>query len=123
MKDINIKDIIDLATQEVSDPDAELKKVYEWHHDRKMMIVKGTIGIAISLVITLVVSYFKSEIELDNLTMIYPLSFALLTMTYGIYELIRVRRLGKKYIAAITLLNRFKKIAPFINRYRKSLIN
>ena len=123
MKDINIKDIIDLATQEVSDPDAELKKVYEWHHERKMMIIKGTVSIAISLIVTLAIAYFKSEIDLTNWQMLYPLAFALLTMTYGFYELNRVSRLGKKYIAAITLLNRFKKITPFLSLYRSALRN
>lgn len=123
MKDINIRDIIDLATQEVSDPDAELKKVYEWHHERKMMIIKGTISIAISLVLTLAIAYFKSELELSNWQMLYPLVFSILTMTYGFYELNRVRKLGKKYIAAITLLNRFKKITTFLSLYRSALRN
>lgn len=123
MKDINIRDIIDLATQEVSDPDAELKKVYEWHHERKMMIIKGTVSIAISLIVTLAIAYFKSELELSNWQMLYPLAFSILTMTYGFYELNRVRRLGKKYIAAITLLNRFKKITPFLSLYRSAIRN
>lgn len=123
MKDLKIKEIIDLATQEVSEPDSELKKVYEWHHDRKMMIIKGSVGIAISLLITLTISYFKSEIQIKQWSMIYPLGFAALSMTYGIYELIRIRTVGKKYIAAITLLNRFKKITPFLELYRRALRN
>ncbi|MFB6344081.1 hypothetical protein ACE1ET_20350 [Saccharicrinis sp. FJH62] len=123
MKDINIRDIIDLATQEVADPDSELKKVYEWHHERKIMIIKGTISIAISLIISLTISYFKSELKLDKWSMLYPLGFALLSMTYGFYELYRVRSVGRKYIAAITLLNRFKKITPFLNLYRRTLRN
>lgn len=123
MKDINIKDIIDLATQDVNNPSAELKKVYEWHHERKMMIIKGTISIAISLIVMLAFAYFKSELTIDNWTMLYPLGFSLLTMTYGFYELNRARKLGKKFIAALTLLNRFKKITPFLNLYREAINN
>lgn len=123
MKDINIKEIIDLATQDVSDPDAELKKVYDWHHERKIMIIKGTVGIAISLLITLTISYFKSEIKIEQWSMLYPLGFAVLSMSYGIYELVRIRTVGRKYIAAITLLNRLKKIMPFLELYRNSLRN
>tara|TARA_R110002020_G_scaffold466202_1_gene688441 strand:- start:3680 stop:4084 length:405 start_codon:yes stop_codon:yes gene_type:complete len=123
MKDINIRDIIDLATQEVGNPEAELKKVYEWHHERKLMIIKGTISIAISLIVTLAIAFLKSELKIEYDTMLYPLGFSLLTMTYGFYELNRVRRLGKKYIASIGLLNRFKRITPFLTLYRSAINN
>ncbi|HLN73409.1 MAG TPA: hypothetical protein VK205_08945 [Prolixibacteraceae bacterium] len=121
MKDINIKEIIDLATQDVVDPDAELKKVYDWYNERKIMIIKGTLSIAVSLIITLAIAYYKSEIKVDKWMMIFPLFFSLLSMTYGIYELSILRKIGKKYIAAITLLNRLKKIKPFLTLYRNVL--
>lgn len=123
MKDINIRDLINLATQEVTDPEAELKKVYEWHHERKLMIIKGTISVAISLIVALAIAFFKSELKIDNTTMLYPLGFSLLTMSYGFYELYRVSKLGRKYIASITLLNRFKQITPFLSLYRSALNN
>jgi len=122
MRDINIKEIIDLATQDVADPDAELKKVYEWHNERKIMIIKGTVGIAVSLIITLTISFYKSEIKVYNWTMIFPLISSLLSITYGAYELAKLRQIGRKYIAAITLLNRLKKIKPFLTLYRNILI-
>lgn len=121
MKDINIKEIIDLATQDVADPDAELKKVYDWYNERKIMIIKGTLSIAVSLIITLAIAYYKSEIKVDKWMMIFPLFFSLLSMTYGVYELFNLRKIGKKYIAAITLLNRLKKIKPFLTLYRNIL--
>ena len=121
MKDITIKDIIDLATQDVSDPDAELKKVYEWYHERKIMIIKGTISISVSLIIALSIAYYKSEIKVDNWELIYPLILSLLFLFFGFFELLRVRKIGKKYVAAITLLNRLKKIKPFLLLYRNIL--
>jgi hypothetical protein len=121
MKDINIKEIIDLATQDVADPDAELKKVYNWYNERKIMIIKGTLSIAVSLIITLALAYYKSEIKVDKWMMIFPLFFSLLSITYGVYELSRLSKIGKKYIAAITLLNRLKKLQPFLTLYRNIL--
>jgi len=121
MKDISIKEIIDLATQDVTNPDAELKKVFDWYNDRKIMIIKGTLGIAVSLIITLALAYYKSEIKVDKWMMIFPLFFSLLSITYGVYQLTRLRKIGKKYIAAITLLNRLKKIKPFLTLYRNIL--
>lgn len=67
------------------------------------MKIKGTISNAISLIATLAIAFFKSELKVDNVTMIYPLGFSLLTMSYGGYELWRVRRLGRTYLASITL--------------------
>ena len=121
MKDINIKEIIDLAAQDISDPESEIKQVYKWYHERKVMSIKGTVSISISLIITLGIAYYKSEIQINNWTLIFPLIFALLTMTYGVYELVKLRRLGRKYIAAISLLDTFIKIKPFLNLYRALL--
>jgi hypothetical protein len=121
MKDIRIREIIDLATQDISDPDAKLKKVYEWYNERKIMIIKGTVSIAVSLIITLAISYYKSEIKVDPWMMLFPLLFSLLSMTYGIYELSRLRQIGKKYVAAITLLSRLKKLKSFFTLYRNIL--
>ncbi len=121
MRDINIKEIIDLATQDIAEPDGELQKVYDWHHERKIMLIKGTVGIGMSLIITLLISYYKSEIKVDKWMMIFPLIFSILSMTYGIYELYRLRQTGRKYLAAISLLNRMKKIKPFLTLYRNTL--
>lgn len=122
MKDISIKELIDLATQDVSDPESELKKVYDWHHERKVMIIKGSISVAVSLIVALTIAYLKSEIKItDKWVLLFPLFFSVLSLTYGAYELSKIRRVGKKYIAAITLLNQFKKIKPFLNLYRRTL--
>jgi hypothetical protein len=121
MKDINIKEIIDLATQDVTDPEAELQKVYDWYNERKIMIIKGTVSVSISLLITLAISYYKDEIKIHTWLIIIPIIFSILSMTYGFYELLLLRRIGKNYVAAITLLNKLKKIKPFLILYRRIL--
>jgi hypothetical protein len=121
MKDINIKQIIDLATQDISNPEAELKKAYEWYHERKIMIIKGTTSIALTLIISLLISYYKSEIKVDNFSLMIAIICSFLSMSYGIYELYQIKKISKKYIASITLLNKFKKIKPFISLYREIL--
>jgi len=106
----------------ISNPEAELKNVYQWYHERKIMLIKGSISIALSLIIALIISYLKSEIpESDVWLLIFPIIFTLTTVLYGIIELNKVRRISKKYIAAITLLNQFKNIRLFLKLYRSKL--
>jgi len=122
MKDINIKDIIDLASEEIDNPESELKKVFDWHHERKIMLIKGTISIAVSLLIAIGLAYLKSEINFNSS---WELSIILIgaisSIVYGIFQLVKAKRVGKKYLASITLLCQLKRIKPFINLYRRHL--
>jgi hypothetical protein len=126
MKDITIKELIDLAGEDVSNPDENLIKVYEWHYERKMTMIKGSIGVAISLVVSLIIAYFEADSEENNFNhweVLVPVCISFfLIMSYGFYELYKIRKLGNNFVGAIILLNKFKSIKPFIKKYRSSKI-
>lgn len=121
MEDINIREIISLSAEEIDNPDDKIKKVFEWNYERNSLIVKGVVGFSLSLIITLLFSFFKNEIKVDLYYLIIPICFSILTGSYGFYKLYQIKRLGRQYIAAIKLISEFKKISPFISLYKRNL--
>jgi len=121
MEDINIQEVISLAAEDIENPDEKIKKVFEWNYERNALIIKGVIGFSLSLILTLLFSFFKNEIKVNLYYLIVPIFFSILTGSYGFYKLYQIKRLGRQYIAAIKLLSEFRKISPFISLYKRNL--
>ncbi|MDD5168128.1 MAG: hypothetical protein PHN75_04860 [Syntrophales bacterium] len=119
MKDISIKELIDLATSDVPDGDARIEKMFDWHFQRNMMIAKWIMGAVASLSIAALLGYFKAEIDLNWWQSIVAIVLPLSASTYGFYRLYHIRSMHRQFVSALKIYNELKKIAPFISLYRE----
>lgn len=119
MKDLAIKELIDLVIAEVPDPETKIQRMYEWHFERDMTITKWILGIAASLSISVLIAFFEAERGLVVWHATLVLLSALGTFTYGIYRLWQMRSLHRQFVSALKLLCELKKVEPFLARYRQ----
>lgn len=119
MKDISIKDLLDLVISEVPDAETRIQQMFDWHFQRNMMIIKWIMGAVASLVIAALVAYFKAEIKLNWWQATIVIFFPLSGSTYGIYRLYHIRSMHRQFVSALKIYNELKKIFPFIHRYRE----
>ena len=121
MKDIAIKDIIDLVDSNVPDAELRIEKMFDWHFQRDMTITKWVLGAAASLSVAVLVAFSKAELNLSWWEMIVIAICALASSTYGIYRIVRIRSLHSQFISTLKLSSEFNRIRPFIRRYRETV--
>jgi len=121
MRELSIKDLLDLVVAEVPDAATRIQKMFEWHFERVKVISQWILGATASLFIYILVAFFKADLELEAWQIILIVLFALCTSTYGIYLLWQLRSLNRQFIAALKLFYEFKKIRPFLIRYREEI--
>src|SRR5437763_6347386 len=66
MRDLTIRDLIDLVLSETADPAERIQKMFEWHFDRAKTIVTWWLGAASSIVIALIATYFSEKSRLSG---------------------------------------------------------
>lgn len=119
MRRTDLKELIDLVASGVSEPEKRLEKVYDWEAARSLEIIKWVLGFAGTLFVAVLVALFQRHIEPMRWQFPLGISTALLTATYAVYRLRRLRRLQQQFLTAVLLVSEFQKIAPFIRAYRK----
>jgi uncharacterized protein YacL len=120
MKETEIKNLIELVGQPDESSGEDLKKIFDWYNERKIMVIKGTVGVAISLIVALLVSYYKDELKVDLWQIWITFGASVVLIIFGIIELLNLKKIGAEYMAAKGLLNKLNQIKPFIILYRKS---
>lgn len=118
MKDITLKEIIDLVDSDVSDAESRIERMFDWHFQRDMTITKWVLGAAASLSIAVLVAFFKAELSLSWWQIVIVGICALASSTYGIYRIARIRSLHRQFVSTLKLYSEFSRIRPFIRRYR-----
>jgi len=119
MKDISIKDLLDLVTADVPDAENNIQQMFDWHFQRNMMVAKWIMGAVASLFIAALLAYFKAEIKLNWWQAVLAIGILLSASTYGFYRLYQIRSMHRQFVSALKIYNELKKIAPFISRYRE----
>lgn len=119
MKDISIKDLLDLVTADVPDAENNIQQMFDWHFQRNMMVAKWIMGAVASLLIAALLAYFKAEIKLNWWQAVLAIGILLSASTYGFYRLYQIRSMHRQFVSALKIYNELKKIAPFISRYRE----
>ena len=64
MKDITLKEIIDLVDSDVPEAELRIEKMFDWHFQRDMTITKWVLGAAASLSVAVLVAFSKAELNL-----------------------------------------------------------
>ena len=118
MKQIQISSLIDIASSGVEDPEARIQKLFEWRFDHAMSVAKWALGLAASLVVVVLVAYFRAPTNIDLTELGYALLAAFISGSYGVYVLFRLRSINAEFVSALTLLARLRDLAPFVIRFR-----
>ena len=121
MKDISIKDIIDLVDSDVPDAESRIEKMFDWHFQRDMTITKWVLGASASLTVAVLVAFSKAELNLSLWQIITVSICALSSSTYGIYRIVRIRSLHRQFVSTLKLYSEFNRIRPFIRLYREAV--
>lgn len=119
MRRTDLRELIDLVAADVAEPEKRLEKVYDWESNRSLEVVKWVLGFSGALFVAVVVALFQRYIKADSWQFPVGVATSLLTTTYGLYRLTRLRRMQQQFLTALVLLSEFRKIAPFIRAYRK----
>jgi hypothetical protein len=119
MRDISIKDLLDLVTADVPDAENNIQQMFDWHFQRNMMVAKWIMGAVASLFVAALLAYFKAEIKLNWWQAVLAIGILLSASTYGFYRLYQIRSMHRQFVSALKIYNELKKIAPFISRYRE----
>ena len=118
MRDISIRELIDLVTAQVSDSESRIQRVYEWHFEREMTICKWVLGLAVSLGLSLLVALFKPGSTVSSWQAVVWAVSIIFTAAYGLFRLQRMRAIHKQFIASLRIHAELSKVGPFLRKYR-----
>jgi O-antigen/teichoic acid export membrane protein len=118
MEDLRIRDLIDMVASGVADIEEHIRQMYDWHFERGMTAAKGTVGLAASLLIAVVVAYLQQQIKADLWVTIVGLIFAVATATYGVYRYQKLRDLPREFSASLSLYRDLVVLSPLLNLFR-----
>ena len=118
MKQLLIKDLVDLVVADVPEAEARIQRMFEWQFDRSMKICQWVFGFTASVSIAVAVAFLGTERDIAWWQVGAVLLFALATAIYGISTLWQLRSVHRQFVAALKLYCELKEIRPFIVRYR-----
>jgi hypothetical protein len=97
-----IDDLLVLAA--TPDGEAHLMQLLNWRVERASLVAKGTAGVAVSFVITLLVAQFRAELHIGAGLLAVALVSAVLIAGFGVYVLRRLALLDTHYPQLLYLL-------------------
>jgi len=118
MRDLTVKDLLDLVVADVPDASGRVQKIFEWHFDRVKTIAQWVLGAAASLFVSSLIPFFKAELKLTWWQILLLFLSAAGTASYGIYRLWQLRSLHREFVTALKLHCELKEMRPFFLRYR-----
>lgn len=118
MRELTVKDLLDLIVADVPDAPGRIQKVFEWHFERVKTTAQWVLGAAASLFVSSLIPFFKAELQLSWWQTLLLFLSAAGTASYGIYRLWQLRTLHREFVAALKLHSEFKQMRPFFLRYR-----
>jgi phosphatidylglycerophosphate synthase len=123
VKYLTIKEIIDLVVGEIPDAESKIQKMFEWYLEREKLIITWILGVAASLFVSVLVAFFKKEINLEWWLTILIIICSLGTALYGVIRVYRLRSMNAQFVSALKLFSNFNKISQFLLRYRDEMRN
>lgn len=119
MRDLTMKDLLDLAEVDVPDAEMRVQKMYEWHFERVKATSQWILGASGALFISLLVAFLRAELQLLWWQTVLIVVGALATGAYGMYNLRQLRLMHHEFVAALKKYSEFKKMRAFLVRYRE----
>jgi hypothetical protein len=118
MRDVALRELIDIVVADVPEPEKRLEKVFDWETSRNLEVAKWVLGASAAVFAAVLVAYLKGEITKPSWHLPAGLLASVLTATYGLYRLRQMRAAHRQFIASMTLLSELLRIAPFLKKYR-----
>ncbi|WP_226536441.1 hypothetical protein [Fictibacillus halophilus] len=117
MKEINIHDLIDLILADVSDSEAKIQKMFEWHFERLKTVSTWILGTSVTTMVAIFLNYMNTNSTLSGWFVIITILLGFSISSFGIYLLIKLWKLNKQFISALKLHSEINKMKPFIIKY------
>ena len=121
MRELSMKELIDLVVAEVPEAETRIQKMFEWHFERVKITSQWVLAATASLSISVLVAFFKAELKLVWWQTTLIVFLAVATATYGVYCLWQLRSLNRQFVAALKLYCEFKRMKTFLFEYRKQI--
>lgn len=121
MKDLTLKELVDLVISEVPDSYERLEKMFEWHFERDMSVVKWSLGAGASVSVAVFATLIKGELIMNVWQASAVAASALASFTYGVYRLRQLRNIHRQFVAALKLHSQLVQIRPFLKTYRDAV--
>jgi hypothetical protein len=119
MKEIRLRDLVDLMVAEVPDAEKRIEKMFQWHHDRVMAISQWMLGAAASLFAVLLVAFFRGDLELAFWKIGLLVLGISIVAILGFLRIWQLRVMNHQFVATLKLYSEFKKINHFFVLYRE----
>lgn len=123
MKDLRVKEIIDLVVSDVPDAEDKIKQMFDWYFDRVKTTSQWILGAAASLLVSVIVAFSEGKLNTHTASLWKPavaISLSMATGTYGVYRLLQLRSIQQQFVASLKLLSDFRKIRLFLAKFRGS---
>jgi hypothetical protein len=119
MRDLTIRDLLDLVIADVPKGPERIEKMFEWHFERVKTAAQWTLGAAASVVVASMVPLLKAELLLTWWQTVLLILSALGTASYGVLRLWQLRILHREFVAALRLHAELKEMRSFFLKYRE----
>ncbi len=70
MRNLKIKDLIDLVIAETPNAEVRIEKIFEWHFERIKITSQWVLGIAATVSAAFLLAFFKAELKINLLQII-----------------------------------------------------
>ena len=117
MKDIEIRDLIDLVVADVDDGDARIQKIFEWHFERVKTVSQWVVVVAGGLLVSLLVEFLTGDMSIHWAYTLLSALAAVATATFGVYYFARLRSMRRQFVVALGLYRQLRDMRPFIVLY------
>lgn len=120
MKDLELRDLIELATSDVLDGEDRIEKIFDWHFDRIKTTAQWMLGAAASLFIAVVVGFSRDELTIPwwQSGLLAVLAFA--TGAVGAYRLSSLGSVNRQYLAALRLYRSFYQVRKAVAKLEEA---
>jgi hypothetical protein len=120
MKNITIKEIIDLISTKVENQESKIDKLYEWYMQRNMEIIKWILTSSAAIFASFLISFFKNELQVNPILLVITPILCAASSSYAIYRIYKLKNIQKEYIKTLTLHAKLKPLSSFFSYYKKN---
>jgi hypothetical protein len=119
MRDIEVRDLLELAARGVENPDEKLTQLYLWMYDYSMVGAKALTAFGASLLAGLALAVIQEKSHQIGIYVVLGFLGAGLTIAVGVWRYFKVRKLSQQFMAAHYLLSEVIRVGPFLQLYER----
>jgi hypothetical protein len=116
VRDVEVRDLLELTALEVDNPHDKLTQLYLWMYDYSMTGAKALTAFGGTLLASLAIAVITSH----RVGWYVGAGFlgSAITIGVGVLRYVRIRRLSRQFMDAHYLLSEIERVRPFVQLYR-----